>query len=87
MQYSLTTAMNNTGMKQLVNLKEMSSWSISIIVFIENKKTEKVWPTGPIRSSSRDVYIFIYLSVPFSCQLFKVLSLALRSHDQFEASH
>ena len=29
----------------------------------------------------------IYVYVPFSCPFFQGLSMALRSHDQFEASH
>ena len=48
------------------------------------------WPTGPIRSSSRDVRpypaVFLYLvPVPFdySCGL----SLSLRPHDEILASH
>ena len=40
-------------------------------------------PTGPIRSSSRIVCVF----VPFPCDFFRGLSLALRSHDQIPASH
>ena len=45
-------------------------------------------PSGPICSSSRHVRVcvFICLCVPFPCDLFWGLSLALRSHDQFEAS-
>ena len=43
-------------------------------------------PTGPIRPSSRDVHGYMYIYVPFSCQLVQGLSSALRSHDQFHAS-
>ena len=33
------------------------------------------------------VCIFLYLFVPFPCDIFRGLSLALRSHDQIPASH
>ena len=41
----------------------------------------------PILSSSCDVSLYACLFVPFSCNLFWGLSLALRSHDQIPASH
>ena len=45
-------------------------------------------PTGPIRSSSRYVRMSVcVVSVPFPCDFFRGLSLALRSHDQIPASH
>ena len=44
-------------------------------------------PSGPSWSSSCNVHISIYLYVPFQCKFFLGLSLALRSHDQFQASH
>ena len=44
----------------------------------------------PLWSSSRNVRprlgVSLYVSVPFPCNFFRGLSLALRSHDQFEAS-
>ena len=49
-------------------------------------------PLGSLWSSSRDVclyiyrYIYIGRYVPFHCNFFLGLSLALRSHDQFQAS-
>ena len=45
-------------------------------------------PNGPIWSSSRDIspYPADYL-VPLPCNFFWGLSLVLRSHDHFEASH
>ena len=41
----------------------------------------------PLWSSSRDVSLCMYVSVPSQRYFFRGLSLALRSHDQFEASH
>ena len=32
------------------------------------------------------VYLYLYMSVPFSCNLFRGLRLVIRSHDQFGAS-
>ena len=57
----------------------------------KKKKTSPFSPTrpsGPSWSSSRHVrLLFVCLSVPFPCDFFQGLSLALRSHDQFEVSH
>ena len=47
-------------------------------------------PSGPSWFSSREVHIFIhffYLYIPFPCNFFRGLLLALRSHDKFQASH
>ena len=48
-------------------------------------------PSRQGRSSSCDVHLIIYLFisifVPFPCPFLKGLSLALRSHDKFQASH
>ena len=41
----------------------------------------------PIRSYNWDVCLYVYVYVPFQCNFFQGLSLALRSHDQFKASH
>ena len=45
----------------------------------------------PILSSSRDVslyiYLSVYISVPSPCNFIQGLSLALRLHDQIPASH
>ena len=40
-----------------------------------------------IESRCPSFYLSIYISVPFSCNFFRGLSLALRSHDQIPASH
>ena len=40
----------------------------------------------PILSSSRDVRLSVCLFVPFPCDFFQGLLLALRSHDQIPAS-
>ena len=41
-------------------------------------------PSGPSRSSSHNVHVYI---CPLPAYFFQGLSLALRSHDQFKASH
>ena len=43
-------------------------------------------PSGPSWSVSRDVCLYVYVYVPFPCDFFRGLSLALRSHDQIPAS-
>ena len=42
---------------------------------------------GPLGRFDLVVAMSIYLSVPFPCEFFQGLSLALRSHDQIPASH
>ena len=39
------------------------------------------------QSNSRNVHVFMYIYVPSPCNLFQGLSLAVRLHDQFKASH
>ena len=51
--------------------------------FIESAQ----WADSIQQSRYPCIYLYIYLSVPFPCEFFRGLSLALRSHDQIPASH
>ena len=62
--------------------------SVSYFYNFMNKGTyfHRIGPSGPIRSSSRDVRC-LSVCCPLPMRFFRGLSLALRSHDQIPASH
>ena len=63
-------------------------WIVNEADCIFFKKFSPILPSGPSWSSSRDVRLcFCLYNVPFPCDFFLGLSLALRSHDQIPASH
>ena len=60
---------------------------LSYRFFLSSFSFSPTWPSGPGWSWSCEVCLCMCLYISSKCSLFQSLSLALRSHDQFQASH